>query len=85
MENAKDTSRKNDLSFIPDGSEHPVVGKITIDAVAWSDRSPERIVVLNEKVMREGDSLGTIRLDMIGRDYLLFSYQGELYKRRWHQ
>ncbi|MCG8530666.1 MAG: AAA family ATPase [Desulfovibrionales bacterium] len=66
-----------------DESMHPALARLQVSAVAWSEVEAERIAVLNNRIVHEGDSLGAFVLERIGRDYLLFIVDGTRYKKKW--
>lgn len=71
-------------SRVRDGGAHPVVGAVSVDAVAWADNDEARIAVLDGHVLREGGALpsGVVLLRIGGKD-LLMEYQGAIYRVAW--
>lgn len=75
-----------DAPRVLDGAEHPVVGKVSVDAVAWADEAAARIAVLDGRVLREGGTLpGGLTLLRIGDNDLFLEYQGTIYSLRWNE
>lgn len=73
-------------SPVRDGAAHPVVGSVTVDAVAWADDDKARIAVLDGVVLREGGELPTgVVLVRIGNKELLLEYQGAIYRLAWNK
>ena len=69
---------------VREGAGHPVVGAVSINAVAWSEDDGARIAVLDGLVLREGGSLPSgIVLVRIGKKDLLLEYRGALYRLVW--
>lgn len=70
---------------VREGAGHPVVGAVSINAVAWSEDDGARIAVLDGRVLREGGSLPSgIVLVRIGKKDLLLEYRGALYRLVWN-
>ena len=69
---------------VREGAGHPVVGAVSINAVAWSEDDGARIAVLDGRVLREGGSLPSgIVLVRIGQKNLILEYRGALYRLVW--
>lgn len=66
---------------ILDEPSHPAIEALQIDAVAWSEDSESRMVVIGNQILHEGDQVGSSILKTIERDYLIFSLGGVDYKK----
>lgn len=66
---------------IMDGELVPEIASIKIGAVAYNDSPESRIAVLNQKLMHQGEAIGKVRLDSIGKDSLIFSFGNKKYFR----
>ncbi|WP_319468783.1 AAA family ATPase [uncultured Pseudodesulfovibrio sp.] len=64
-----------------DGESHDVVGELVLGAIAWNEVPSERIVVINSKLLREGEMLDGVKVIDIGQESVLLEYGGKMYKR----
>ncbi len=64
-----------------DGESHDVVGELVLGAIAWNEAPSERIVVINSKLLREGEVLDGVKVIDIGQESVLLEYGGKMYKR----
>ena len=84
---APNDQKKNETSSgsLLDGRDHPVVGNVIVEAVAYADEPGARIAVVNEKIMHQGDRTGLLVLDKIESNRLIFLYKGERYFIPWEK
>jgi len=55
---------------------------VTVQLHAYSSVARERLVSINDKLLREGDRLSpTLRLEQITKDGMVFSYKGYRFRR----
>jgi hypothetical protein len=66
-------------SEIPMDAERLQDGRLKIQAIAWAPDARERMAVINNRILREGESVEGFTILMIGEDQVLLSAEG----RRW--
>jgi len=64
-----------------DGDIHPVIGNFVIGAIAWNEESAASIAVVNSQLIHEGEVVDGAQVMNIGQDYVLFFYEGQVFKR----
>jgi hypothetical protein len=72
-------SARINRSEIPMDAERLQDGRLKIQAIAWAPDARERMAVINNRILREGESVEGFTVLMIGEDQVLLSAEG----RRW--
>ncbi len=81
---AEGTSEDNSMQLsnkILNDQSHPALKALQIDALAWSKEPSNRLVVIGNQILHEGDLVGKFTLKTIGHDHLIFSLNGIDYKK----
>jgi type II secretory pathway component PulC len=70
-------AKQSDEAFV--GAERMPDGRLKIQAIAWAPDPQERMAVIDNRILREGDSVGGYTIIAIAEDQILLSGEG----RRW--
>lgn len=70
----------------PTSREHPLIGerrddtRLKLQAIAWSPDAEKRIAVINDRVVKEGDSIDGISVNHIDEDLVVVREEGLIWK-----
>lgn len=73
---AKQKNQASDLTDIPDIMDSP----FELQALVWSKIPEERMVVIDGRIMKEGDSAENIKITSISEKFVVIEKSGELWK-----
>lgn len=63
------------------GDVHPVIGKLVLGAIAWNNDVSKSIAVVDSKLVHVGGIVNGVSIEGIGKDHVLFGFEGKTYKR----
>lgn len=81
LDSGQSTIRASVVGDPKDGSTHPIIGELVIGAIAWNEDAAASIAVVNSKLLHIGELVDDVKVIDIGRDYVLFEYENELFQR----